>query len=106
VQFTAAHVKLEGHEEGQESITDIQNYLDNFNKEIEGSDGSVQQLGDVQQIVPAGGAAPEGTYFMDHAGHYYYQANSGDTPVMTMVSGRSIIIILSKYSHFNILLML
>lgn len=29
----------------------------------------------------------EGTYFVDQAGHYYFQAKGSSQPVMTMVSG-------------------
>lgn len=31
-------IKLEASSSGSENITDIQNYLDSFNKEIEGND--------------------------------------------------------------------
>lgn len=31
----------------------------------------------------------EGTYFVDQAGHYYYQAKGETQPVMTMVPGLS-----------------
>lgn len=32
------HIKIEDTSSGTENITDIQNYLDSFNKEIEGND--------------------------------------------------------------------
>lgn len=32
------HIKLESAGTGNENITDIQNYLDSFNKEIEGNE--------------------------------------------------------------------
>lgn len=38
-QFTPSQIKLENAEAG-ENITEIQNYLDTFNKEIEGGDGN------------------------------------------------------------------
>lgn len=38
-QFTASQIKLEAADSG-ENITEIQNYLDTFNKEIEGGDGT------------------------------------------------------------------
>lgn len=37
-QFTASQIKLEAAD--GENITEIQNYLDTFNKEIEGGDGT------------------------------------------------------------------
>lgn len=33
------------------------------------------------------GDGDEGTYFVDQAGHYYYQAKGDAQPVMTMVPG-------------------
>lgn len=33
------------------------------------------------------GDGDEGTYFVDQAGHYYYQAKGEAQPVMTMVPG-------------------
>lgn len=38
-QFTPNQIKLENSDSG-ENITEIQNYLDTFNKEIEGGDGT------------------------------------------------------------------
>ena len=32
------------------------------------------------------GETDEGTYFVDQAGHYYYQAKGESQPIMTMVS--------------------
>lgn len=34
----ATHIKIEATSSGNENITDIQNYLDSFNKEIEGNE--------------------------------------------------------------------
>lgn len=68
-----------------ETITDIQNYLDNFNKEIQTGDGTttIQPLSDVQAMVSETEAgATEGTYFMDENGQYYFQANPNENPVL------------------------
>ncbi|XP_039287301.1 transcriptional repressor CTCF [Nilaparvata lugens] len=68
-----------------ENVTDIQNYLDTFNKEIQGGEQVVQQVG----VVAADeGGSEEGTYYVDQAGQYYYQSASCDgQQVMTVVSG-------------------
>lgn len=44
-QFTPSQIKLEAADTG-ENITEIQNYLETFNKEIEGADGTttIQQV--------------------------------------------------------------
>ncbi|XP_063241559.1 transcriptional repressor CTCFL-like isoform X2 [Bacillus rossius redtenbacheri] len=76
-------IKMEGQE--SETITDIQNYLETFNKEIQSGDHTVQQLTEVHQ-VGSDDNQDEGTYFVDQSGHYYYQANSDQPPVMTVVS--------------------
>lgn len=39
------HIKIEGTTSGNENITDIQNYLDSFNKEIEGNEVTQVQPG-------------------------------------------------------------
>jgi len=39
------HIKLEASTSGNENITDIQNYLDSFNKEIEGNEVTQVQTG-------------------------------------------------------------
>jgi len=41
----ASHKKLEASTSGTENITDIQNYLDSFNKEIEGNEVTQVQTG-------------------------------------------------------------
>lgn len=41
--LTAVQIKMEGQESG-ETITDIQNYLETFNKEIQGGDQMVQHM--------------------------------------------------------------
>ncbi|KAJ4438811.1 hypothetical protein ANN_14763, partial [Periplaneta americana] len=84
--LSAVQIKMEGQETG-ETITDIQNYLETFNKEIQGGDQIVQHVTEVQQVVTSEEGAEEGTYFVDQSGHYYYQASSDQQPVMTVVSG-------------------
>ncbi|PNF42636.1 hypothetical protein B7P43_G01275 [Cryptotermes secundus] len=84
--LSAVQIKMEGQEAG-ETITDIQNYLETFNKEIQGGDQIVQHVTEVQQVVTTDDTAEEGTYFVDQSGHYYYQASSDQQPVMTVVSG-------------------
>nr|CAD7440655.1 unnamed protein product [Timema bartmani] len=77
-------IKMEGQEEaGTETITEIQNYLETFNKEIQSGDQTVQHVTEVQQVVTSDENAEEGTYFVDQSGHYYYQANADSQPVMT-----------------------
>jgi hypothetical protein len=41
--LSAVQIKMEGQEAG-ETITDIQNYLETFNKEIQGGDQIVQHV--------------------------------------------------------------
>ncbi|XP_015585925.1 transcriptional repressor CTCFL isoform X3 [Cephus cinctus] len=72
-------------EEGQESVTEIQTYLESFNKEIEGGQGEQLQHVQLQQVEGLSGGEEGGTYFVDQTGQYYYQASSDDTPVMTQV---------------------
>ncbi|XP_017893131.1 transcriptional repressor CTCFL-like isoform X2 [Ceratina calcarata] len=77
-----ATIKLE---EEQESVTEIQTYLETFNKEIEGGQGEQLQHVQLQQVEGLSGGEEGGTYFVDQSGQYYYQANSDETPVMTQV---------------------
>ncbi|KAL0116881.1 hypothetical protein PUN28_010036 [Cardiocondyla obscurior] len=77
-----AAIKLE---EGQESVTEIQTYLETFNKEIEGGQGEQLQHVQLQQVEGLSGGEEGGTYFVDQSGQYYYQANSDEPPVMTQV---------------------
>lgn len=106
-QFTPSQIKLEATDSG-ENITEIQNYLDTFNKEIEGGDGTATisaVAGQLHQLCKIntyrnilflhtgdpeaddGEDGEEGTYFIDQSGHYYYQASSDQQPVMAVVSG-------------------
>lgn len=41
--FTQAEIKLEG-DDPSENVTEIQSYLEGFQKEIEGADGTVQHM--------------------------------------------------------------
>lgn len=103
-QFTPGPIKLEGVD-ASESVTEIQSYLAGFQKEIEGSDGTIQQVTgmyflllllflDIKSERKALEAEGEdndgdgegGTYFVDQAGHYYYQAKGEGQPVMTVMS--------------------
>ncbi|XP_054273871.1 transcriptional repressor CTCF-like isoform X3 [Macrosteles quadrilineatus] len=80
-------IKLEqsSQEVSGETITDIQNYLNTFNKEI-GGESVVQQVGD--DMTGDQGPDEGATYFVDQAGHYYYQTPGPDgQQVMTVVSG-------------------
>ncbi|XP_045463537.1 transcriptional repressor CTCF-like isoform X2 [Harmonia axyridis] len=74
--FQPNEVKLE---EQSENVTEIQSYLAGFQKEI-GSDVTIQQVSDDVEDEE------EGTYFVDQAGHYYFQAKGDAQPVMTVVS--------------------
>ncbi|KAG8228148.1 CCCTC-binding factor (CTCF) [Ladona fulva] len=80
--FTTAHIKMEGQD--GETITDIQNYLETFNKEIQGGDQTGQATDG--QHVGSAASPPEGTYFVDQSGQYYYQASGDQQQVMTVVS--------------------
>lgn len=83
IMSNVAAIKLE---EGQESVTEIQTYLETFNKEIEGGQGEQQlQHVQLQQVEGLSGGEEGGTYFVDQSGQYYYQANSDEPPVMTQV---------------------
>ncbi|CAI6345582.1 unnamed protein product [Macrosiphum euphorbiae] len=60
------HIKLEATTSCTENITDIQNYLDSFNKEIEGNE--------VTQ-VQTDGESVEHAYFIDQNVQYINQTN-------------------------------
>lgn len=68
----------------EESISEIQNYLDTFNKEIEDPNQIAgAQLANKEASVPNESEAPDapedgGTYFVDQSGQYYYQSNDVD----------------------------
>lgn len=68
----------------EESISEIQNYLDTFNKEIEDPNQIPgAQLANKEAVVTnevETTDAPEdgGTYFVDQSGQYYYQSNDVD----------------------------
>lgn len=67
----------------EESISEIQNYLDTFNKEIEDPNGPTQAQAGKEAAVADEGDATEpaedsGTYFVDQSGQYYYQSNDVD----------------------------
>ncbi|XP_050300852.1 transcriptional repressor CTCFL [Anthonomus grandis grandis] len=73
-------------EEGAENVTEIQSYLAGFQKEIgDGNIGSnaseMASSSEDQEEQPQ-----EGTYFIDQAGHYYFQAKGESQPVMTVMS--------------------
>ncbi|XP_071872507.1 uncharacterized protein [Bombus fervidus] len=72
-------------EEEQESVTEIQTYLETFNREIEGGQGEQLQHVQLQQVEGLSSGEEGGTYFVDQSGQYYYQANNDETPVMTQV---------------------
>ena len=69
----------------EESISEIQNYLDTFNKEIEDPNqipGS-QIVSKEAVVVNDGDTGADtgedgGTYFVDQSGQYYYQSNDVD----------------------------
>lgn len=68
----------------EESISEIQNYLDTFNKEIEDPNQVAgAQLANKEAVVANEADATEvpedgGTYFVDQSGQYYYQSNDVD----------------------------
>lgn len=69
-------VKMEANE--------LQNYLETFNKEIEGNDSNVKVLKSFSDEEGEDEEdEDEGTYFVDQAGNYYYQANKDSEPVLT-----------------------
>lgn len=71
-------------EEGTENVTEIQSYLAGFQKEI--GDNSVQPNTPSPEDGDADPETEEGTYFVDQAGHYYFQAKGDSQPVMTVMS--------------------
>lgn len=75
---------MAGMKQEEESISEIQNYLDTFNKEIE-DPNQIQQAqlankGTVITPAPEATEAAEdgGTYFVDQSGQYYYQSSQVD----------------------------
>ncbi|KAK4877312.1 hypothetical protein RN001_009818 [Aquatica leii] len=85
-QFSQDPIKLEGVD-SSENVTEIQSYLEGFQKEIEGSDGTIQHVTALQTDGDEADVEAEGgTYFVDQAGHYYYQAKGQGQPVMTVMS--------------------
>lgn len=100
-QFTTTQIKLEGVETS-ENVTEIQSYLEGFQKEIAGGEGTIQTVTGkylhllnyilinifvLSKVEEADGEAEEGTYFVDQQGHYYFQAKGEAEPVMTVVPG-------------------
>ncbi|KAJ8954592.1 hypothetical protein NQ318_003123 [Aromia moschata] len=79
-QFVESSIKLEA--DASENVTEIQSYLAGFQKEI-GGDSTIQQVSGEDND----GEGEEGTYFVDQAGHYYFQAKGDTQPVMTVMSG-------------------
>lgn len=68
-------IKLEGNE--------LQTYLDNFNKDLEGTGPQTITL--IQTSTGDNDAdddEEEGTYFVDQSGNYYYQATKDSEPVL------------------------
>lgn len=64
----------------------IQTYLETFNKEIEGNDGTTSvQITEIDQGDEEL-AGDDGTYFVDQQGRYYYQASGNTHPVITSVT--------------------
>lgn len=49
-QFVANDIKLEGGDQ-PENVTEIQSYLEGFQKEIEGADGTVQQVAGIVKYI-------------------------------------------------------
>lgn len=66
-------IKLEGNE--------LQSYLETFNKDLEGN--SSQTITLIQETDENDEEMDEGTYFVDQAGNYYYQATKDSEPVLT-----------------------
>ncbi|XP_060857315.1 transcriptional repressor CTCFL-like [Metopolophium dirhodum] len=77
--FDGSFIKLEASTSDTETITEIQNYLDSFNKEIEGNELTHVQT-DGNSVDPA--------HLIDQNDQYYYQATTGDGQ-MVMVGGLS-----------------
>ncbi|XP_073976183.1 uncharacterized protein isoform X2 [Rhodnius prolixus] len=84
-----------GQSSSGETITDIQNYLETFNKEIEGGDNNVTQVkfetGTEQNNEEANSTenGESGAYYLDQStGQYYYETRGEDgRRVMTVVQG-------------------
>ncbi|XP_055626558.1 transcriptional repressor CTCF-like isoform X2 [Toxorhynchites rutilus septentrionalis] len=68
-QSADVQIKTEG--------TEIQSYLESFNKEIDEGDGENTPDGD------EGDEEEGGCYFVDQCGNYYYQASKDSEPVLT-----------------------
>lgn len=66
-------IKLEGNE--------LQSYLETFNKDLEGN--GTQTITLIQEADENDEEVEEGTYFVDQAGNYYYQATKDSEPVLT-----------------------
>jgi len=96
------HIKIEASTSGNENITDIQNYLDSFNKEIEGNEVTQVQTGKYyffkfystmfcviynNNSYKLDGDSVEHAYFIDQNVQYYYQTTTGDGQ-MVMVGGK------------------
>lgn len=109
----AAHIKLEGSNSGTENITDIQNYLDSFNKEIEGNDITQVTTGTYYfcwliffknavsyiltfKLLYEDGNPVEHAYFIDQNVQYYYQTTTGDGQ-MVMVGGKLMLYVTTNY---------
>ncbi|XP_056636747.1 transcriptional repressor CTCF-like [Diorhabda sublineata] len=69
-------------EETAETVTEIQSYLAGFQKEI-GDTTIHPNTGNGEN--EAENEQEEGTYFVDQAGHYYFQAKGQSQPVMTVM---------------------
>lgn len=66
-------IKLEGNE--------LQSYLDTFNKDLDGNGQQTITL--IQEADENDEEEEEGTYFVDQAGNYYYQATKDSEPILT-----------------------
>ena len=96
----------------EESISEIQNYLDTFNKEIEDPNQPAGHLSNKEAAVADDGDAAEptedgGTYFVDQSGQYYYQSNDvdggdGTATLVTPDGGTMVSIPASGVSFFSI----
>lgn len=75
---------MAGMKQEEESISEIQNYLDTFNKEIEDPNQiQAAQLASKGAVIASAPQTAEntedgGTYFVDQSGQYYYQSNEVD----------------------------
>ncbi|XP_030766079.1 transcriptional repressor CTCF [Sitophilus oryzae] len=77
-QFDETTIKIE---DTSENVTEIQSYLAGFQKEI--GDNNIQTNSGGEENE---NETEEGTYFVDQAGHYYFQAKGDAQPVMTVMS--------------------